>query len=81
MAYGTMPGTKTTTITIRLDEELINLLTKVARQSGKNRCQIAREAIWRHLRIGQFESIRQRMTPFAEARGYLVDKDVFRDVS
>jgi len=72
---------KTTTITIRLDEDLDKLLTKVARQSGKNRSEIAREALRRQLRISQFESLRRRVMPFAEARGYLTDEDVFRDVS
>ena len=72
---------KTTTLTIRLNEELDSLLTKVARESGKNRSEIAREALRRQLRISRFESLRRRIMPFAEARGYLTDEDVFRDVS
>jgi predicted transcriptional regulator len=72
---------KTTTLSIRLNEDLNRLLTKAARQSGKNRSEIAREALRRQLRISQFESLRRRMMPFAEARGYLTDEDVFRDVS
>ncbi len=72
---------KTTTLSIRLTDDLDKLLTKAARQSGKNRSEIAREALRRQLRISQFESLRRRMMPFAEARGYLTDEDVFRDVS
>jgi predicted transcriptional regulator len=72
---------KTTTLTIRLNDDLNKLLTKAAKQSGKNRSEIAREALRRQLRISQFESLRRRMMPFAEARGYLTDEDVFRDVS
>jgi predicted transcriptional regulator len=72
---------KTTTLTIRLNADLNKLLTKAARQSGKNRSEIAREALRRQLSIQQFESLRRRMMPFAEARGYLTDEDVFRDVS
>jgi predicted transcriptional regulator len=72
---------KTTTLTIRLNDDLNKLLTKAARQSGKNRSEIAREALRRQLRISQFESLRRRMMPFAEARGYLTDEDVFRDIS
>jgi predicted transcriptional regulator len=72
---------KTTTLTIRLDEDLDKLLSKAARQSGKNRSEVAREALRRQLRIGQFETLRRRIMPFAEARGYLTDEDVFRDVS
>jgi predicted transcriptional regulator len=72
---------KTTTLTIRLDEDLDKLLLKAARKSGKNRSEIAREALRRQLRISQFETLRRRVMPFAEARGYLTDEDVFRDVS
>jgi predicted transcriptional regulator len=72
---------KTTTLTIRLNEDLNRLLTKAARQSGKNRSEIAREALRRQLSVQQFESLRRRVMPFAEARGYLTDEDVFRDVS
>jgi predicted transcriptional regulator len=72
---------KTTTLTIRLDEDLDKLLSKAARQSGKNRSEIAREALRRQLRISRFETLRRRIMPFAEARGYLTDEDVFRDVS
>ena len=72
---------KTTTLTIRLDEDLDKLLSKAARQSGKNRSEIAREALRRQLRISRFETLRRRIMPFAETRGYLTDEDVFRDVS
>jgi len=72
---------KINTLTIRLDDDLDKLLTKTARQSGKNRSEIAREALRRQLRINQFEALRRKMMPFAEARGYLTDEDIFRDVS
>jgi predicted transcriptional regulator len=72
---------KTSTITIRLDKDLEKLLAAVSRQSGKNRSEIAREALRRQLRISQFESLRKRIMPFAEARGFLTDEDVFSKVS
>ncbi len=72
---------KTGTITIRLDKDLDDLLTKATRRSGKNRSEIAREALRRQLRISQFDALRQRMMPFAEARGYLTDEDVFAEMS
>lgn len=72
---------KPRTITIRLDKDLDDFLTKASRRSGKNRSEIEREALRRQLRISQFEALRQRMTPFAEARGYLTDEDVFAEVS
>ena len=72
---------KTSTLTIRLDKDLDDLLTKASRRSRRNRSEIAREALRRQLRITQFEALRQRMMPFAEARGYLTDEDVFAEVS
>jgi len=72
---------KTTSLTIRLDRDLDALLTKASQQSGKNRSVIAREALRRQLRLEQFEEIRKRVMPFAEARGYLTDEDVFSQIS
>ena len=76
-----MCDTKTGFLTIRLDKALDTLLTKASYQSGKNRSEIAREALRRQLRVSQFESLRRKIMPFAEARGYLTDEDLFADVS
>lgn len=72
---------KTSTLTIRLDKDLDVLLTQASRRSGRNRSEIARDALRRQLRISQFEALRQRIMPFAEARGYLTDEDVFAEIS
>jgi len=68
---------KTATLTIRLDKELEELLSKASRRTGKNRSEIAREALRRQIRLETFEAMRKRIMPFAEARGYLTDEDVF----
>lgn len=72
---------KSATLTIRLDNDLDRLLTKASRLSGKNRSEIAREALRRQLRLEQFEELRKRIMPFAEARGYLTDEDIFSEIS
>ena len=72
---------KTATITLRLDEDLDKLLTKASRRSGKNRSEIARDALRRQLRLEQFEAMRKRILPFAEARGLLTDEDIFSRIS
>ena len=72
---------KRSILTIRLDKDLANLLNKASRRSGRNRSEVAREALRRQLRISQFEALRRKIMPFAEARGYLTDEDVFADVS
>ena len=72
---------KAATLTIRLDKDLDQLLTEASRQSGRSRSETARDALRRQLRIRQFESLRRKIMPSAEARGYLNDNDVCRDVS
>jgi predicted transcriptional regulator len=68
-------------LTIRLDPELERRLDQLAERSGKTRSEIVREALRRQLALLQFEQLRERVMPFAEARGYLTDEDVFRDLS
>ena len=76
-----MSCVKSATLTLRLDEDLERLLCEVSRQSGRSRSEVARDALRRQLRINRFETLRKRIMPFAEARGYLTDDDVFKDVS
>jgi predicted transcriptional regulator len=68
-------------VTIRLDEVLERKLDQVAARAGKTRSEIMREALRRHLALMDFEQIRERVMPFAEAQGFLTDEDVFRSVS
>jgi predicted transcriptional regulator len=72
---------KTSALTIRLDPELERQLCRVAEQSGRSRSEVARDALRRQLAVLQFEEARRQIMPFAEARGYLTDEDVFRDIS
>ena len=72
---------KTCTLTIRLDTELDELLSKASKRSGVSRSELARQALRRQLRIIQFDSLRKRVVPFAEARGFLSDEDVFNEIS
>lgn len=64
-----------------MDDQLESMLDKAIQLSGKNRSEIAREALARQLKLIQFESLRSKIMPFAEARGYLTDEDIFEEVS
>ena len=68
-------------LTIRLDRDLQRRLDRVCKQSGRTRSEVVRDALRRQLALLQFEQLRRQIMPFAEARGYLTDEDVFRDVS
>jgi predicted transcriptional regulator len=70
-----------TALTIDLDEELDRRLEQAARNYGKSRGEIARDALRRQLALMRFEQVRERVMPFAEAAGFLTDEDVFRAVS
>jgi predicted transcriptional regulator len=72
---------KTSAFTIRLDPDLERQLDRVAAATGRSRSDLVRDALRRQLALLQFEQLRRRIVPFAEARGYLTDEDVFREVS
>ncbi|MEY2855377.1 MAG: hypothetical protein RL030_2509 [Pseudomonadota bacterium] len=56
-------------------------VTRAAKRSGLSRSEIVRDAVRRQLALVQFQDLRRRIMPLAEARGYLTDEDVFRDIS
>ncbi len=68
-------------LTVRLDADLERLLDEVVERSGRSRSDVVREALRRQLTLMTFEKLREQVMPFAEARGYLTDEDVFEDVS
>ncbi|MDE2758515.1 MAG: ribbon-helix-helix domain-containing protein [Acidobacteriota bacterium] len=68
-------------ITIRLGAELQVELDDLCEQLGRTRSEVVRDALRRQLSLMRFERSRRRLIPFAEARGYLTDEDVFLDVS
>jgi len=72
---------KSSTLTLRLDRALERQLAQLAKRSGRSRSDIARDALRRQLAILQFEDARRQLMPFAEARGFLTDEDVFRAIS
>ena len=72
---------KTSALTIRLDPDLERQLEDAARRSGQTRSEFVREALRRQIALAEFEDLRRRIMPFAEARGYLTDEDIFREVS
>lgn len=68
-------------VTIRLDPALEKLLDRLCKQTGRTRSELVRQALRRQLSLLRFEQLRRKVLPFAEARGYLTDEDIARDVS
>lgn len=69
------------TLTIRIDRDTARMLARVARLSRRTQSQVARDALRRQLAIELFERLRERVAPFAEAKGLLTDEDVFKSGS
>ena len=70
-----------TTLTIRLDDKLDSQVRELAARTGKGKSEFVREAIRRQVAITRFEDLRRRLAPFAEARGWLTDEEVFEEIS
>lgn len=68
-------------ITISLDDELQKILDEERQRTGKDRKELIEEILRRHLLLLEFERLRAKFVPRAEALGYHTDEDIFRVVS
>jgi len=68
-------------ITIRLDDELNNLLNTVARQQRRKRSEIIRESLRRQLLLQRFEILREKSIQYGEKNKLFTDEDVFKGIS
>lgn len=68
-------------ITIRLDDELNNLLNFVAKQQRRKRSEIVRESLRRQLLLQRFETLREQSLQYGEKNKLLTDEDVFKEIS
>ena len=69
------------TLTIRIDKELEQLLEDASKKSGRSKSELVRQAIKRQLSIESFQELRKQLLPYGEAQGWLTDEDVFREIS
>lgn len=69
------------TLTIRIPKDLGKELKKLCREQGRSTSEVVRESLRRYLVAEQLRQIREMARPYAEARGFLTDEDVFRSVS
>ena len=66
-----------TMVTFRLDPRTARLLERLSKRTGRPRSELIREALQRQVATLRFEGLRQAAAPFAEARGWLLDEDIF----
>jgi len=64
-------------ITFRVPEDLNNDLQKISKEEDKPVSNLIRESLRRYIQIYRFRKLREKVLPFAEARGLLTDEDIF----
>lgn len=69
------------TLSIRIDRDLEQLLEQIAKRTGRSKSELIREALRRQFSIDSFQQLREKLLPYGEAKGWLTDEDVFREVS
>ncbi len=68
-------------ITIRIPEEMRKELQEITRSEGKPLSDLVRESLKKYISIYRFRKLRNRVLPFAEAQGILIDEDVYKNIS
>ncbi len=64
-------------ITIRIDEELDESLSRLAEAQGRSKSNLVRHMLRRQLALVAFDKARKELLPLGEQAGLLTDEDVF----
>jgi metal-responsive CopG/Arc/MetJ family transcriptional regulator len=70
-----------TVISVSIPEEMAVELDKSAKNTGRSRSEIVKEALRTFLWEERFRAIRTAVRTKARKRGYVTDEDVFKDIS
>ena len=68
-------------LSIRLPPALRRELNRLSRTQDRPASDVAREALRRYIAAEQLRSLRRKLRPYAESRGFFTDEDVFKAVS
>ena len=68
-------------MTIRIPEEVRRQLKKLCKLQQRSTSDIVRESLRRYIAAEELRELREKLRPYAEARGVLTDEDVFKAVS
>ena len=69
------------TLTIRIPAQLRRQLETLSRRKQLPMSDLVRESLRRYVALEKFGQLRGRVLPFAAARSFLTDEDVFKAVS
>jgi predicted transcriptional regulator len=68
-------------MTVRIPDEVRRQLHKISRDEGKPVSDIVRESLQKFITLYRYNQLRNRVLPYAEARGIFTDDDVFKQIS
>ncbi len=68
-------------LTIRIPAKLKRQIQKLCAQQDRPVSDLVRESLRRYIAQEELRTVRDRLRPFAEARGFMTDDDVFRAIS
>ena len=68
-------------ISVSFPKEMAVELDKLAKESGRTRSEIVKEALRSFLWEERFRTFRSKIRPKAKKRGFITDEDVFKDIS
>lgn len=69
------------TLTIRVPDDLKQQLEALSRERQRPAGDLVRESLRRYLAQEELRLMREKLRPYAEARGFLTDEDIFKVVS
>jgi predicted transcriptional regulator len=69
------------TLTLRIPDNLKQQLEALSRERQRPAGELVRESLRRYLAQEELRLMREKLRPYAEARGFLTDEDVFKVVS
>ncbi|MGB7293990.1 MAG: ribbon-helix-helix protein, CopG family [Candidatus Aminicenantales bacterium] len=68
-------------MSVSIPKEMAMELDKLAKESGRTRSEIVKEALRAFLWEERFRTFRGKVRPKAKKRGFVTDEDVFKDIS
>ena len=68
-------------LTVRIPEKLRKELKRLCRKQQRPVSDLVRDSLRRYVAQEQLRQIREKLRPYAEAKGFLTDDDVFKAVS
>ena len=68
-------------LNVRIPEELQKQLLNISKREHIPLSDLVRESLRQFVTVKRFRQLRKQILPLAEAQGFLIDDDVFKQIS